>query len=125
MRTWKILAIAILAIAAIALTSTTVFAFMGRPGYYAPYITSPGTTGTTGTYVTSPSGTPTYGGYNRGYGGMMGGGWGCGGMSGRFGYRAPIYASPTAATQLNISTAVVIAQNYVMSTGNSPKGVTS
>jgi hypothetical protein len=118
MRTWKILTIAILAIAAIALTTTSVFAFMGRPGNYTPYTTSPGTTGTTGTYVAPPSGTAPYGGYYGSYGGMMGGGWGCGGMMGRSGYGAPIYTSPTVATQLNISTAVVIAQNYVASTGN-------
>ena len=70
MRTWKILTIAILAITAIALTTTSVFAYMGRPGYYTPYTTS---TGTTGTYSGLSYG--TYG------GGMMGGG-----MMGGYGY---------------------------------------
>ena len=113
MRTWKILTITILAITAIALATASVFAFIGRPGYYTPYTAS---TGTTGTYVTYPNGAAAYGGY---YGGMMGGGWGCGGMRARFGYTAPpVYTSPTTATQLNITTAVAIAQNYLTSTGN-------
>jgi hypothetical protein len=114
MRTWKIITIAILVITAIALTTASVFAYMGRPGYYTPYTTSTGTTGTTGTYVTYPSGTAVYRGY---YGGMMGGGWGCGGMSARFGYGAPAYTYPTA-SQLNITTAAAIAQNYLISTGS-------
>jgi hypothetical protein len=112
MRTWKTVTVAILAIAVVVLTTTSVFAFMGRPGYYTPYSTP---AGTTGTYVTYPSGTTTYGGY---YGRMMGGGWGCGGMRGRFSYGAPIYTNPAVATQLNITTAATIAQNYLTSTGN-------
>jgi hypothetical protein len=85
---------------------------MSRSGYYTPYSTP---TGTTGTYMTYPSGTAAYNGY---YGGMMGGGWGCSGMRGRFGYGAPVYTSPTVAAQLNITTAASIAQNYLISTGN-------
>jgi len=113
MKNWKIITITIVAIAAIALTTTSVFAFMGRPGYYTQYPTSPGTTGTHTNY---PSGTSSYGGR---YGGMMGGGgWGCGGMRGRLGYGAPAYSSPTTSRQLNITTAATIAQNYVASTGN-------
>jgi hypothetical protein len=112
MKTWKIITIAILAIVAVALATTSVFAFMGRPGYYTQYPTS---TGATGTYTTYPSGTTAYGDY---YGGMMGGGWGCGGMRGRFGYGAPAYFSPTAATQINITNAATIAQNYLISTAN-------
>ena len=115
MRTWKIILIAILAITAVALTTTSVFAFMGRPGYYTQYPTSTGTTGAAGTYTTYPSGTTGYGGY---YGGMMGGGGGCGGMRARLGYGAPAYNNPTVATQLNITTAATIAQNYLTSTGN-------
>src|SRR4030067_3851953 len=115
MRTWKIILIAILAITAVALTTTSVFAFMGRPGYYTQYPTSTGTTGAAGTYTTYPSGTTGYGGY---YGGMMGGGGGCGGMRARLGYGAPAYNNPAVATQLNITTAATIAQNYLTSTGN-------
>jgi hypothetical protein len=152
MRIWKILTTAILAITAIALTTASVFAYMGRPGYYTPYTTSTGTTGTYGTYS---SGTGPYGTYGRGMmgGGMMGGygyyaeppvtaappqtntpstttpttptypyqygGGGCGGMRARLGYAAPsTYTSSTTASQLNISTAVAIAQNFLTSTGN-------
>jgi len=115
MKNWKIITITILAIAAIALTTTSVFAFMGRPGYYTQYPTSAGTTGTTGTYVTYPSGTTGYGGF---FGGMMGGGGGCGGRGARFGYGAPAYTNPTTANPLDINTAVTISQNYLASTGN-------
>jgi hypothetical protein len=115
MKNWKIITITILAIAAIALTTTSVFAFMGRPGYYTQYPTSTGTTGTTGTYTTYPSGTTGYGGF---FGGMMGGRGGCGGMGARFGYGASAYTIPTVAPQLNITTAATIVQNYLTSTGN-------
>src|SRR3989337_1634632 len=104
MSTWKIIAIAILAITAVALTTASVFACMGLLGYNTPYTTS------SGNYVTYPPGTASYGGY---YGGMMGGGMGCGGMRARFGYGAPVYINPTAATQLNITTAASIAQKYL------------
>ena len=149
MRTLKILIIATLAITAIALTTASVFAYMGRPGYYTPYTTSAGTAGT------YSSGTGSYGTYGGGMmgGGMMSGygyyaappvttvppqtntpsttapvtptypyqygGWGCGGMRTRLGNAAPPgYTNPTTATQLNITTAAAIAQNYVASTGN-------
>src|SRR4030042_2834896 len=118
MRTWKIIPIAILAITATALTTASVLAYMGRPGYPTPYTTSTGTTGTCETY---PSSTAPYGGYYGRMmgGGMMGGGWGCPGMGTRFGYTAPpVYPSPTTATQLNITTAVAVAQNYLNSTVN-------
>lgn len=115
MKNWKIITIAILAVAAITLTTTSVFAFMGRPGYYTQYPTSTGTTGTTGTYTTYPSGTAGYGGF---FGGMMGGRGGCGGMGARYGYGAPAYTSPTVETQININTAASIAKNYLISTGN-------
>ena len=118
MRTWKIITIAILAITATALTTASVLAYMGNLGYPTPNTTS---TGTTGTYETYPSSTAPYGGCYGGMmgGGMMGGGWGCPGMGTRFGYTAPpVYPSPTTATQLNITTAVAVAQNYLNSTGN-------
>lgn len=111
MRTWKIITIAILAIAAIALATTSVFAYMGRTGFYTPQAAS----GTTGTYAQYPSGTTTYGGY---YGGMMGGGRGCGGMRARSGCGTPVYTNPTTASQIDINAAAVIAQNYLASTGN-------
>jgi len=115
MRTLKIITIAILAITAVALATATVFAYMGRPGYYTPNTTSTGT-GTTGTYANNPIGATTYSSY---YGGMMGGyRGGCGGMRAQSSFGAPAYTYPTTASPLNISTAVTIAQNYVASTGN-------
>ena len=116
MRTWKIITIATLAIVAVALTTTSVFAYMGRPGYYTQYPASTGITGTPGAYTNYPNGTTGYGGHFGG--GMMGGGWGCAGMRGRFGYGAPAYSSSIVATQLNITSAATIAKNYVISTGN-------
>jgi len=148
MRTLKTIAIAILAITAIALTTASVFAYMGRPGYYTPDTTS------TETPETYSSGTGSYGTYGRGMmgGGMMGGygyysappvttvppqtstpstttpvtptypyqygGCGCGGMRARSSYGAPAYTNPTSASPLDINTAVTIAQNYLASTGN-------
>jgi len=126
MRTMKILAIAILTVTFVALATATVFAYMGRPGYYTPYTTSTGTFGTAGTYPNNPSGTSSYGAttYGRYYGGMMGGrgimsgSGGCGGMRARSNYGSPTYINPTNASPLEINTAVTIAQNYVASTGN-------
>ncbi len=113
MKTWKIITVLIIAVVAIALTATSVLAYMGGSIYNTPYASS---TGTTGTYATYPSNTAPYGTYG---GGMMGGGWGCGGMRARFGYNAPpVYTNPTTAPQLNITTAAAIAQNYLTSTGN-------
>lgn len=110
MKTLKIMAIAILATTAIALSISSVFAYMGRSRYYAQ---SPWTSETAGTYTNISSGATTYGGY---YGGMMGRGRGCGGL--RVGYGAPAYANPATATPLGINGAVTIAQNYVASIGN-------
>ena len=125
MRTIKVIAIAILAVTAVALATASVFAYMGRPGYYTPYTASTGTSGTTGTYTGNPSGATPYGAtpYGGYYGGMMGGrgmmsGGCCGGVGARVGYGAPAYTIPTTVSPLDINTAVTIAQNYVASTGN-------
>lgn len=115
MRTLKIIIVALLAVTAVALTTASVFAYMGRPGYYTPY------TASTGTYANNPSGTTNYGGNYGGLmggRGMMGGGGGCGGMRARYCYGAPVYTNPTSASPLDINAAVSIAQNYVASTGN-------
>ncbi len=113
MKTWKIAAITVMAVTIATLTVASVFAYMGRPGYYTPF-TAPSVTPET--YTTFPSGTTGFGGFS---GGMMGGGWGCGGMRARFG-NSPYagYTSSIPATQLNISRAASIAESYVVSTGN-------
>lgn len=118
MRTLKIIAIAILAVTAVAVATAAVFAYMGRPGYYTPYTTS---AGTTGTYANTPNGATTYDGYYGGMmggRGMMGGGGRCGGLRAGYSYSTPAYTNPTNTSPLNINTAVTIAQNYVASTGN-------
>ncbi len=119
MRTLKIIGIVILAVTAVALATATVFAYMARPGYYAPNTIS------AGTYPNNPIGSPSYGSPTYGvyYGGIMGGrgmmsGRSCGGMRTGYGYGTPTYTNPPSANPLDINTAVTIARNHVASTGN-------
>ncbi len=131
METWKILTIVMLVVVGAALVTATTYAYMGnRIGTYAPYGTNTGTT------------YPYTGGYGYGYGGgMMGGGMMGGGYRYYNAPPAATYPQNTVPTQptqttppttpttptpaapaypygiyagqLNISTAVTIAQNYL------------
>jgi hypothetical protein len=124
MKTWKLVTTAILAIAAIALVTTSVYGLgmmgggyggygggmMGGYGYgYGTYTNPqvPAQTGTTGTTIS-----PTY---QAVYPYQFGGG-----CMGRFG--ANIYIGPATGTTgsgpLTINTAATVAQNYVTAIGN-------
>ncbi len=137
MKTWKIATFVALIIVAVALATSSVYAYMGRSqvtGAYNPTGTSAGGYGSNG-----------YGGGMMGGHGMMGGsgynyapttptepitpiypvqtygGMGCG-MMNRGAY-APTGTYPTTTT-INITTAGTIAQTYVASLGNSNLAVT-
>ncbi len=119
MQTWKIITIVGVAIVTVALVTASAFAFMGARGTYAPY----------GTTTVTPN---PYGAFGGMMGGMMNGfangyttttppaysgqyiGGGC---MGRIGYYAGAPAT-SAATPINITTAVRIAQQYVGSLSN-------
>jgi hypothetical protein len=130
MKTWKIVTFVALAIVAVALATSSAFAYMGRTALSAGTYNSG--TGLVGNYgVTSGM---------MGGRGMMGGNgyaytpttpitpntlsypaqryWGRGcGMMNRGAY-ATTGTYPTTPTTLNITTAVAIAQNYIVSLGN-------
>ena len=127
MKSWKIITIAALTMAASALLFSTAAAMgpighnpftgiggmMGGYGYgygsnNPPYVANP----------TTPSTTYFQPVYPYMFGGMMGrlnNGYGFAGMQCRFGYTTPFVAS---GTTINITTAKTIAQNYVTSIGN-------
>jgi hypothetical protein len=136
MKTYRIVIIAALALVAVALVTTSAYAYMGGRAA-TPNGTNTGVSGAYGTYqggmmggrgmmggyaysapaqptVPAQPGTPTtttppY----QYYGGM-----GCGGMRAWTGTTAPSYTSPTTGTPINITTAVTTAQNYVASLNN-------
>jgi hypothetical protein len=123
MRTWKIITTLTLVVVAAALITTSAFAYMGGNFAATPHETGTGTTGTyrggmmggygcCNTYpqTTTPTKTaPTTPYYGNGAGG-------CGSMQYRFGYIAPQTYSTN--TQLNITTAVTLAQTYLNQLGN-------
>ncbi len=131
MKTWKILTTAILAVAAVALLTSTAYGYMGGYGGMmgggygggmmggygygynsSPYAIQPGAT--TPTVPTTPTTTPYYQPvYPSQFGGGCMGGFG---RNGGYGYTTPPYTYN--GTPLNITTAKTIAQNYVASLGN-------
>jgi hypothetical protein len=113
MKTWKTLAIAVSAFTAVALTTATVFAFMHGTEYYTAYSTS---TEAAGTYAAWPNVVAPYSGY---FGGMIRGGPSCHGARAPLGYTTPSAYSAAFTSQLNISAALSVAEQYVASTGNS------
>ncbi len=134
MRTWKIVTIAALALVAVALVTTSAYAYMGIRAA-TPYGTTTSVTGGYGAYsggmmggrgmmggyaysapaqttVPQQPGAPTTVPPTQYYGGM-----GCGGMRAWTG-TAPSYPSIVTGTPINITAAVTTAQNYVASLGN-------
>jgi hypothetical protein len=133
MKTWKIVTIAALALVAVALVTTSAYAYMA-PRTATPYGTTTGVTNGYGAYSGGMmGGRGMMGGYaysapaqitvpqtpgtttallTQYYGGM-----GCGGMRAYTG-NAPAYPSTVTGTAINITTAVSTAQSYVASIGN-------
>ncbi len=134
MRTWKIVTIAALALVAVALITTSAYAYMGTRTA-TPYGITTGVTGGYGAYsggmmggrgmmggyaysapaqttVPQQPGTSTTAPQTQYYGGM-----GCGGMRAYSG-TASSYPSTATGIAVNITTAVNTAQNYVVSLGN-------
>ncbi len=140
MKTWKILTILTLVVIGAALVTTSAYAYMGnRAGTTVPYGTTAGTTYPNG--VTYGYGGMMGGGYNYGYSApqvttpvqpstpaittptvpttQYYGGFGCGRAFGGYSNVPPVYSNGTyAAAQLNITTAVTIAQSYLTQLNN-------
>ncbi|MCJ7560157.1 hypothetical protein MUO79_06015 [Candidatus Bathyarchaeota archaeon] len=130
MKAWKLVIAIALALIAVALITTSVFAYMGGPGFHSPYGTN-----VNGAYGAYPGG--MMGGMMDGYSyGLPAqptqpnlatptpapsypyqyGGRGCG--SGRNGYVAPAYPNGTYTSPITIDSAVTIAQRYLTSLSN-------
>ncbi len=119
MKAWKLVIAITLAVTAVALITTTVFAYMGGPGFYSPYGTNTAT-GSYGAYKGGMMGGNAYGyqsqpnqaapTYPNQYGGR-----GCMGS----GYAAPAYPNAgTSTSPINITSAVTTAQGYLASLNN-------
>jgi hypothetical protein len=116
MKAWKIAIAVALGLIAIALVTTSVFAYMGGPRVNSPYGAN-----TNGGYTAYPGGMMggMMGGYQYGYSaqpnlGTQSGGRGC--MGSR--YAAPASPTNAASSPITINTAVTIAKNYAASLNN-------
>ena len=144
MKTWKIITAITLAVVAVALVATTAYGYMGGRFAGTQYGAYSGVTAPYGGYAGGMMGGGMMGGYA--YSGIPQttiptqpntpsatspvtpyyGGGGCGGRRAWTGYTAPgaYSTNVTYASQLNITTAVGIAQNYLTRIGNPDLAVT-